>query len=70
MTRERRPCVCRGAALEANRADPVDVEEAVRSHQRLLEHRSWVAREQLAGRLIVGAPTALAPFPIALRKVV
>lgn len=73
MTRERRPCACRGS-LEADPADPVDVERAVRSHQRELQHVAWRAREQMAGNLVAPEPVTLPePLPglrpIALRRV-
>lgn len=51
MTRERRPCACRGA-IEADPADPRDVEAAVREHQTELQHRAFVEGEQLAGRYV------------------
>lgn len=63
MTRERRPCACRGS-LEADPKDPVDVERAVRSHQREPIHAHWRAREQLAGNLVAPERVAVgAPLP-------
>jgi len=60
MTRERRPCACRGS-LEADPAIPADVEAAVRSHQRELLHIAWRAREQMAGNLVAAQRVDIAP---------
>lgn len=64
MSRERRPCACRGS-LEADPSDPVDVERAVQAHQQELQHAAWRAREQLAGNLVT--PVSVSPPLPAMR---
>lgn len=63
MSKVRKPCVCRGF-LEADPADPVDVEKAVQSHQQELQHLAWRAMAQINGELVAPERVAVgAPLP-------
>ena len=85
MTRERRPCACRGS-IEADPADHADVLQAVQQHQQTEQHADWRVREQLAGNLVapegidvsasmpldrptIGENDGRYPAPVELRRV-
>lgn len=70
-----RPCACRGV-VEADPADPVDVERAVQGHQSSVVHQQWAAAAQLRGELVAPLRVAIHagsvnghPLAIELRRV-
>lgn len=66
MSKERRPCACRGGDIEADPADEEEVGMAVREHQQTYEHVVWRAKEQLAGNIVSPMRTNL---PLTIRRV-
>ncbi len=67
MSRERRPCACRGI-IEADAADPTDIEKAVQAHQDTQQHAEYRALASLRGELVGPMPTLAALRPL-LRRV-
>lgn len=59
MTKERRPCACRGY-LEAD-PHPAFIEYAVRSHQREPQHREWWENQRLEDEKVSGPKVPLGP---------
>lgn len=67
MSKLGRRCACRGV-IEADPADPDDIERAVQEHQTELQHRAWRAGAVLRGEYLptaeearVGITTATKP---------